>query len=40
VLNSFVLGLFDLLLVTNVARQMRTFDAHPLQAIHLLLARP
>lgn len=39
VLNSFVLGLFDLLGVTNVARQMRSFDAHPLQAIRLLLGR-
>ena len=40
VLNSFVLGLFDLLGVSNVSRQMRTFDAHPLQAIRLLLGRP
>ncbi len=40
VLNSFVLGVFDLLGVSNVARQMRTFDAHPLQAIRLLLDRP
>jgi hypothetical protein len=38
VLNSFLLGLFDLLGVTNVARQMRLFDACPLQAIRLLLA--
>ncbi len=39
VLNSFVLGLFDLLGVTNVARMMRSLDAHPLQAIRLLFGR-
>jgi predicted transposase YbfD/YdcC len=39
VLNSFVLGLFDLFEVSNVARQMRSFDAHPLQAIRLILTR-
>lgn len=39
ILNSFVLGLFDLLGVTNAAKQMRSFDAHPLQAIRLLLGR-
>jgi predicted transposase YbfD/YdcC len=39
VLNSFVLGLFDLLGVTNVPRKMRSFDAHPLQAIRLLFGR-
>ena len=39
VLNSFLLGLLDLLGITNVARQMRLFDAHPLQAVQLLLGR-
>lgn len=39
VLNSFVLGLFDLLGVTNVARQMRSFDAHPFRALRVLFAR-
>jgi hypothetical protein len=29
ILNRFVLGLFDLLGVTNAAQQMRSFDAHP-----------
>lgn len=37
VLNSFVLGLLDLLGVTNVARQMRRFDAQPLLALRLLV---
>jgi len=40
VLNSFVLGLFDLLEVPNTARQMRSFDAHPHQVIRLILTRP
>jgi hypothetical protein len=37
-LNSFVLALFDLLGVTNAKRQMRYLDAHPLQAVRLLLS--
>ena len=37
VLNSFLLALLDFLGVANVPSQMRTFDAHPLQAVHLLL---
>lgn len=37
VLNSFVLGVCDLLGVTNVARQMRRFDAQPILALRLLL---
>ena len=36
-LNSSVLSLMDTLGVRNVARQARYFDAHPEQAIHLLL---
>lgn len=39
VLNSFLLGLLDLLGVPNVARQMRRFDARPLQAVQLLFGR-
>jgi predicted transposase YbfD/YdcC len=39
VLNSFLLGLLDLLGISNVARQMRLFDARPLQAVQLLLGR-
>lgn len=35
-LNSFVLGLLDLKEVSNVARQMRIFDAQPLEALRLL----
>lgn len=37
VLNSFLLGLLDFLGVGNVPKQMRLFDAHPLQAVRLLL---
>jgi len=37
VLNSCLLALLDFLGVSNVPSQMRTFDAHPLQAVHLLL---
>lgn len=37
-LNSFVLALFDLLGVTNAKQQMRYLDAHPLQAVRLLLS--
>lgn len=37
VLNSFLLGLLDFLGVSNVPKQMRIFDAHPLQALRLLL---
>lgn len=37
VLNSFLLALLDFLGVSNVPSQMRTFDAHPLQAVRLLL---
>ena len=37
VLNSFVLALFDFCGITNVKQQMRCLDAHPLQAVRLLL---
>jgi predicted transposase YbfD/YdcC len=37
VLNSFLLAVFDFLGVSNVPQQMRIFDAHPLQAVRLLL---
>jgi predicted transposase YbfD/YdcC len=37
VLNSFLLALLDGLGITNVARQMRLFDAQPMQAVRLLL---
>lgn len=37
VLNSFLLALLDFLGVGNVPQQMRLFDAHPLQAVRLLL---
>ena len=37
VLNSFLLAVLDFVGVTNVPSQMRTFDAHPLQAVRLLL---
>jgi predicted transposase YbfD/YdcC len=37
VLNSFLLAVLDFLGVSNVPSQMRTFDAHPLQAVRLLL---
>src|SRR6266566_4277296 len=37
VLNSFLLAVFDFLGVCNVPQQMRLFDAHPLQAVRLLL---
>jgi predicted transposase YbfD/YdcC len=37
VLNSFLLALLDLLGICNVPKQMRLFDAHPLQAVRLLL---
>jgi predicted transposase YbfD/YdcC len=37
VLNSFLLALLDFLGVSNVPQQMRIFDAHPLQAVRLLL---
>ena len=37
VLNSCLLALLDFLGVSNVPSQMRTFDAHPLQAVRLLL---
>ena len=36
-LNSTVLSLMDRLAVGNVARQARYFDAHPEQAVQLLL---
>ena len=36
-LNSFLLALLDFLGVSNVPSQMRTFDAHPLKAVRLLL---
>jgi predicted transposase YbfD/YdcC len=39
-LNNAVLGLMDFLRVTNVAAQMRIFDARPLEAVRLLLAAP
>lgn len=38
-LNGGVLALMDWLGVSNVASQMRHFDAHPLQALQLLLGR-
>ena len=37
VLNSFLLAVLDFLGVANVPQQMRLFDAHPLQAVRLLL---
>jgi len=37
VLNSCLLALLDFVGVSNVPSQMRTFDAHPLQAVRLLL---
>jgi predicted transposase YbfD/YdcC len=37
VLNSCLLALLDFIGVSNVPSQMRTFDAHPLQAVRLLL---
>jgi hypothetical protein len=37
ILNSFLLGLLDFLGVRHVPRQMRFFDAHPFQAVRLLL---
>jgi predicted transposase YbfD/YdcC len=37
VLNSFLLALLDFVGVSNVPSQMRAFDAHPLQAVRLLL---
>jgi predicted transposase YbfD/YdcC len=37
VLNSFLLALLDFVGVSNVPSQMRTFDAHPWQAVRLLL---
>jgi predicted transposase YbfD/YdcC len=37
VLNSFLLAVLDFLGVSNVPSQMRTFDAHPLLAVRLLL---
>ncbi len=37
VLNSFLLAVFDFLGVSNVPQQMRLFDAHPWQAVRLLL---
>ena len=37
VLNTFLLALMDFLDVSNVPQQMRFFDAHPLQAVRLLL---
>lgn len=37
VLNSFVLTLFDFCQVPNVKQHMRCLDAHPLQAVRLLL---
>jgi hypothetical protein len=40
VLNSFLLALLDFRGVTNVPKQMRIFDAHPLQAVRLLLGSP
>jgi len=36
-LNSFLLALLDLVGVSNVPKQMRLFDAHPLLAVRLLL---
>jgi hypothetical protein len=37
VLNRFLLALLDLLGIGNVPKQMRLCDAHPLQAVRLLL---
>jgi hypothetical protein len=37
VLNSFLLAMLDFLNVSNVPKQMRQFDAHPLLAVRLLL---
>jgi predicted transposase YbfD/YdcC len=37
VLNSFVLALLDWCQITNVKQLMRCMDAHPLQAVRLLL---
>jgi len=37
VLNSFLLAVLDFLGVSNVPSQMRTFDAHPLLAVRLLV---
>jgi hypothetical protein len=37
VLNSCLLALLDFVGVTKVPSQMRTFDAHPLLAVRLLL---
>jgi predicted transposase YbfD/YdcC len=37
VLNTFLLALMDFLGVSNVPQQMRCFEAHPLQAVRLLL---
>lgn len=37
VLNSFLLAVLDFLGVSNVPEQMRFFDAHPFQAVRLLL---
>jgi len=37
-LNNVVLSLADALQVSNLAAQMRQFDAHPEQALALLLA--
>ncbi len=37
VLNSFLLAMMDFLGVSNVPQQMRIFDAHPWQAVRLLL---
>jgi predicted transposase YbfD/YdcC len=37
VLNSFLLALFDFCQVSKVKQQMRCLDAHPLQALRLLL---
>jgi hypothetical protein len=37
VLNSFLLAMLNFLGVYNVPQQMRLFDAHPLQAVRLLL---
>jgi predicted transposase YbfD/YdcC len=36
-LNSFLLAVLDFLGVSNVPKQMRIFDAQPLQAVRLLL---
>ena len=37
VLNSFVLALFDFCKISNAKQYMRSLDAHPLQAVRLLL---